>query len=84
MRALKAEKSRSQLRRFNVVEAIKHVPRSTENHWRMALDLGFPLLPIGLKSELGLSGVCIPQSNGHPRKLTIEAATSVGNENADR
>jgi hypothetical protein len=43
----------------NVVEAIKHVPHGTANHWRMALDLGFALLPIGLKSEAGLSGVCI-------------------------
>jgi hypothetical protein len=45
----------------NVVEAIKHVPPGTANHWRMALDLGFALLPIGLKSE---SGVCIPQAVG--------------------
>jgi hypothetical protein len=68
----------------NVVEAIKHVPPVTANHWRMALDLGFALLPIGLKSETGLSRVCIPQDSGHPPSCATEAATSGAREDADR
>ena len=71
VRVLKAEEMRGQQCRFNVVEAIKHVPRSTENHWRMALDLGFLHLPIGLRSELGLSGVCIPQGSGSSAQWAV-------------
>lgn len=68
----------------NVVEAIKHVPPVTANHWRMALDLGFSLLPIGLKSETGLSRVCIPQNSGHPPSCATKAATSGTKKDADR
>jgi hypothetical protein len=44
----------------------------------MALDLGLRLVPIARVWLAQQPRVCIPQGSGHHQKLTIEAATSVG------